>query len=291
MHNKETKLETARQEWTDVIQASGGLLKINLRELWHYKDLIYMFVKRDFVTFYKQTILGPLWFLIQPILTTLTFVIIFGNLAKISTDGLPSILFYLAGNTIWAYFSEGLTKTSTVFRDNAGIFGKVYFPRLTMPISIVISGVIKFLIQYGLFLAFLAYFYFSGSRVQPNIWIIATPYLIVLMAMLALGLGMIFSSLTTKYKDLVFLLSFGIQLLMYASPVIYPISTIADPFYRTLLNCNPITGIIECFRYGHLGAGGFQPWMLAYSTAISLVVLILGTLIFNKVEKSFMDTV
>lgn len=284
-------MNSNQQPWTEVIEAKTSLWSINLKELWRYKDLVYMFVKRDFVTFYKQTILGPLWFLIQPILTTLMFVIIFGKLAKISTDGTPMMLFYLAGNTIWAYFSESLTKTSTVFRDNASIFGKVYFPRLAMPVSIVLSGLIKFIIQYGLFLGFFVYYWLIEKNISPNAWVFATPYLVFLMAVLALGLGMIFSSLTTKYKDLVFLLTFGIQLLMYATPVIYPISTITDPLYRQLININPLTGIVECFRFGYLGKGDFQPWMLGYSTLISFIILAIGTLIFNKVEKSFMDTV
>lgn len=280
-----------QQKWTEKIEAKHSLFDLKLNEVWRYRDLVFMLVKRDFITFYKQTILGPLWFLIQPVLTTIIFVIVFGKMAGLSTDGTPMMLFYLAGNTIWAYFSEGLNKTSTVFRDNADVFGKVYFPRLTMPLSIVISGLIKFTIQYGLFLGFFFYYWIIRREINPNLWILCTPYLVLLMGILSLGLGMIFSSLTTKYKDLVFLLTFGIQLLMYASPVIYPISSVSDPFYKQLLNLNPLTGILECFRYGYLGNGDFQSWMLLYSTGMSVLILTIGTLIFNKVEKTFMDTV
>lgn len=283
--------DTENQKWTRVIESRSSLWSINLAEVWRYRDLIFLLVKRDFITVYKQTILGPLWLVIQPILTTITFVIIFGNLAKISTDGIPMVLFYLAGNTIWGYFSSTLTSTSNVFVANASVFGKVYFPRLVMPLAIVCSAIMRFAIQFLLFLLFFFYYWLAEHSISPNAWVLATPLLIVLMATLALGLGMIFSSLTTKYRDLVFLLTFGIQLFMYATPVIYPISIITNPELRSLILLNPMTGILECFRYAFLGKGAFEPWMLLYTAFVSFVILAIGTLIFNKVEKSFMDTV
>ena len=242
------------------------------------------------MTFYKQTILGPLWFFIQPMLTTLVYVILFGRLAGLSTDGTPQIAFYLAGITIWNYFSESLTKTSTVFKDNAAMMGKVYFPRLIMPLSIVVSALMKFGIQFALFLAAVLYYTLVEGSIQPNIWILATPYLLLLMASFSLGLGMIFSSMTTKYKDLVFLMTFGIQLFMYASPVVYSLSSIPEK-YQWLVLANPLTPIFECFRYGFLGSGSFEPSSLLVSSGITFLTLALGILIFNKVEKSFMDTV
>ena len=279
-----------QQIWTEEIGAKTSLFSVNLKEVWRYRDLLFMFVKRDFVTFYKQTILGPIWFFLQPILTTITYVIIFGKIAGISTDGIPRVAFYMSGVTIWNYFSEVLTNTSNVFVNNASIFGKVYFPRLIMPLSIVVSGLMKFGIQFMLFLMVVIYYTFIEAKIHPNLWILATPILIFLMAALALGLGMIFSSLTSKYKDLTFLLTFGIQLLMYATPVIYPTSLLS-PKLKQLMNFNPLTGIFECFRYGYLGAGKFEPLMLVYSFSLIFVILLIGVLIFNKVEKSFMDTV
>lgn len=278
------------QIWTEEIKSKSSLWSINFIELWHYRDLLFMFVKKDFITFYKQTILGPLWFLIQPILTMITYVILFGQVAKLSTDGLPQIAFYLAGITIWNYFSEALTKTATVFKDNAAIFGKVYFPRLIMPLSIVCSGLLKFFVQFALFIVVVLYYTFATHQIHPNIWVLATPFLVLLMALFALGLGMIFSSLTTKYKDLIFLLTFGIQLFMYATPVVYPISAIPEKYHYLVL-LNPLTAIFECFRYGYLGAGNFEPVSLVFSSIFIIILLVLGTLIFNKVEKSFMDTV
>ena len=279
-----------QQVWTEEIKSKNNLFSINFNELWHYRDLLFMFVKKDFITFYKQTILGPLWFLVQPILTMITFVVLFGQVAKLSTDGLPQVAFYLAGITIWNYFSEALTKTATVFKDNAAIFGKVYFPRLIMPLSIVCSGLLKFFVQFGLFVLVVLYFTFVKQQIHPNVWVLATPILILLMAFFALGLGMIFSSLTIKYKDLVFLLTFGIQLFMYATPVVYPISAIPDK-YQYLVLLTPLAPIFECFRYGYLGSGSFEPISLVFSGVSIFILLVLGTLIFNKVEKSFMDTV
>lgn len=272
------------------IDSKTSVFSLNLKEVWHYRDLLQMFVKRDFITFYKQTILGPLWFIVQPLLTTLIYVILFGNIAKLSTDGIPQVLFYLSGITIWNYFSESLTKTSTVFKDNANMFGKVYFPRLIMPLAIVSSSLMKFLVQFGIFIAVLSYYVIFTDTIQPNIWILFTPFLIFLMAIFALGMGMIFSSLTTKYKDLVFLLSFGIQLFMYITPVVYPISSLPENF-RFLGVINPLSPLFECFRYAYLGTGSFTIESLVISTIIIFLILIVGTVIFNRVEKTFMDTV
>jgi lipopolysaccharide transport system permease protein len=283
-------MNSLKQVWTEEIKSENSLLSLNLKEVWHYRDLLLMLVKRDFITFYKQTILGPVWFFVQPILTAAIYLVLFGQVAKLSTDGIPKIAFYLAGITIWNYFSEALTKTSTVFKDNAAVFGKVYFPRLIMPLSIVFSGLMKFAIQFGLFVLVVLYYTFKTNTVHPNVWMLATPFLILLMAAFALGLGMIFSSLTTKYKDLTFLLTFGIQLFMYATPVVYPMSAIPEK-YRTFVAANPLTGIFECFRYAYLGGGSFEPSSLITSTAIIIFLLVMGVLIFNKVEKSFMDTV
>jgi len=278
------------QQWESEIKSQVSLFSIDLKEVWQYRDLLLMLVKKDYVTFYKQTILGPIWFFVQPVLTTIIYVLLFGQIAKLSTDGSPQIAFYLAGITIWNYFSEALTKTSTVFKDSAHIMGKVYFPRLIMPLSIVVSGLMKFAIQFGLFLAVVLYYTFVNKSIQPNLWVLVTPFLILLMAALSLGLGMIFSSWTTKYKDLVFLLTFGIQLLMYATPVVYSIGSIPEKF-RWIVNANPLTGIFECFRYGYLGTGNFDPFSLVISSLITGVILVLGVVIFNKAEKSFMDTV
>lgn len=278
-----------QQQWTETIESNHSLFDLKLKEVWQYKDLVYMFVKRDFVAEFKQTILGPLWFFINPIFTTLVYVIVFGNIAGLSTDGAPKVLFYLAGVTLWNYFSNCLTKTSSVFKDNASIFGKVYFPRLVMPLTIVISNLMKFGVQFALFISFLIYYMIKGE-VQPNIWILATPFIIILMAAFALGTGMIFSALTTKYRDLQMLLGFGISLFMYATPVIYPLSSLSG-IWKTIALYNPLTGIFECFKYGWLGVGDFSVTILLISTLIIFVILAIGTLIFNKVEKGFMDTV
>lgn len=279
-----------QQIWTEEIKSQNTLFSINIKEVWHYRDLLLMLVKRDYVTFYKQTILGPIWFFVQPILTTLIYVILFGQVAKLSTDGLPQMAFYLSGVTIWSYFSDVLNKTAIVFQTNASIFGKVYFPRLIMPLSIVISGLMKFLIQFTLFVCVVLYFTFIKESIQPNFWILATPFLLFLMAAFALGLGMIFSSMTTKYKDLTMLLSFGVQLFMYVTPVVYTVTSIPSQ-YKFIVRFNPLTSIFECFRYGYLGAGHFQPLTLVYSAISIFILLAVGVLIFNKVEKSFMDTV
>ena len=278
-----------QQQWTETIESEHSLFDLKLKQVWKYKDLVYMFVKRDFVAEFKQTILGPIWFFINPIFTTLVYVVVFGNIAGLSTDGAPKVLFYLAGVTLWNYFSTCLTKTSSVFRDNANIFGKVYFPRLVMPITIVLSNLMKFGVQFLLFLAFLIYYIIQGE-VQPNIWMLATPLIVILMAAFALGTGMIFSSLTTKYRDLQMLLGFGVSLFMYVTPVIYPLSSLKG-IWRELALYNPLTGIFECFKYGWLGVGDFTVEMLLTSSGIIFLILAIGTLMFTKVEKSFMDSV
>ena len=283
-------MKEPKQMWTEEIKAESSLFAINFREIWHYRDLLFMLVKRDFITFYKQTILGPLWFIVQPLLTTLIFVILFGNIAKLSTDGIPQLAFYLAGITIWNYFSESLTKTSSVFTANASIFGKVYFPRLIMPLSIVASSLLKFAVQFALFILVVLYYTFVAQSIQPNVWVLFTPVLILLMALFALGVGMIFSSLTTKYKDLTFLLAFGIQLFMYITPVVYPSSALPEKF-QILAKINPLSSIFECFRYAYLGTGTFTIANLLISTLVIVFLFFAGVLVFNKVEKSFMDTV
>lgn len=277
-------------QWTMVIRPQRRWFDLRLGELWRYRDLVRLFVWRDFVSVYKQTILGPLWYLIQPLLTTLIFTVVFGRIANLSTDGLPEFIFYMAGSVIWTYFAECLNKTSIVFVTNASLFGKVYFPRLAVPISILISNLVTLAIQYLLFLGFLAYFWLSGSNVQPNLWVLLTPILLLMMAGLGLGLGIIISSLTTRYRDLRFLVGFGVQLWMYATPVIYPVSAIPERF-RPLIQANPITPIVEAFRYAYLGAGTVDAAHLLYSFAFMLLVLLIGILMFNRVEATFMDTV
>ncbi|GAB4497377.1 MAG: ABC transporter permease [Anaerolineales bacterium] len=285
------KLETTDQEnWSLVIRPQRAWWDLHLGDLWRYRDLVWLFVWRDFVAYYKQTILGPLWYLIQPILTTVVFTVIFGNIAQLSTDGLPPFLFYLAGNTVWTYFSASLTSTSNTFTSNAGLFGKVYFPRLAMPLSVVISQLISFGIRFLVFLGFLIYFMVSGSDVHPNWWILILPVLLFIMAGLGLGLGIIVSSLTTKYRDLQQLVTFGVQLLMYGTPVIYPLSSITGT-WRWLILANPMTPVVEVFRLAFLGMSSMSPMYLFYSFAFMFLVLLIGVLIFNRVENNFMDTV
>lgn len=275
--------------WDSVIESKHSLLDINFKELWHYRDLLVLFVKRDFITVYKQTILGPLWFFIQPILTTITFTIIFGNIAQLSTDGAPQLVFYMAGITLWGYFSSCLTSVSGVFNNNAGIFGKVYFPRLIMPITIVISNLMKFGVQFLLFVCFVLYFYFK-HQIHPNLWIALFPFIIFLMALISMGIGLILSSMTTKYKDLNMLIGFGMQLFMYATPVIYPSSSIPE-HYRWVTALNPISGLFEYMRYAFLGVGTFEFQYLYFPMLFSVVILFIGILVFNKTQKTFMDTV
>lgn len=277
-------------EWDLTIEPQSSLFDLNLKDVWRYRDLLWMFVKRDFVSFYKQTILGPLWFFIQPLFTTIIYTFIFGGLANLSTDSLPQPLFYMAGITAWNYFSECITKTSTVFKDNANIFGKVYFPRLIMPLSIVASNLVRFAVQMLLMVMMMGYYAWNGANFHMT-WAIALfPFLVILMAFMGLGLGLIITALTTKYRDFAFLVTFGIQLLMYTTTVIYPLSS-APAKYKTMISLNPMTGIIECFRFAFLGKGQLTWNTLGYSTVFTLVALLLGILIFNKTEKTFVDTV
>jgi lipopolysaccharide transport system permease protein len=283
--------ESDSDSWDLIIGPSGRWWELHLDDVWRYRDLLWLFVRRDFVAVYKQTVLGPLWFIIQPLLTTLVFTIVFSRIANISTDGFPAMLFYLAGITPWNYFAACLNKTSNTFVANAGIFGKVYFPRLVVPLSIVASNIIQFGIQFLLFLAILAYFLLTGAAISPHwlLLIVLTPALILLMAGLGLGAGIIVSSLTTKYRDFTNLLGFGIQLMMYGTPIIFPLSALPEK-WRLLVQLNPMTGPIEAFRALYLG--GSIPWTsLAFSTAVTAVLLLVGVVIFNKVEKTFMDTV
>ena len=278
------------ENWDLIIQPRNKWYELHLKEIFQFKDLLFLFVKRDFVATYKQTILGPLWFLLQPILTTLTFTVIFGNLAKISTNGVPPILFYLSGLTLWTYFADCLNRTSETFISNAAVFGKVYFPRMVVPLSIVLSSMIKLAVQFLLFMAFWAYFFFNNTTLHPNGTLFIVPFLVLLMGLLGLGFGIIISSMTTKYRDFKFLVAFGVQLLMYASPIVYPLSIVPSS-YKWLLLLNPLTAIIEAFKYAFFGQGEFSWPYLGYSTACCFIVIIFGLVIFNKVEKSFIDTV
>ena len=279
------------KNWDMTIEPQRSLLDLRLGELWRYRDLVMLFVRRDFVSVYKQTILGPLWYLIQPLLTTITFTVIFGNIASLPTDGLPQFLFYMSGTVVWGYFAACLTKTSETFVQNANLFGKVYFPRMAVPVSILFSNLITFLIQFVMFLVFVVIFVLRGTDIQVNwLWIALSPLLMLMMAGLGLGLGILISSLTTKYRDLRFLVQFGVQLLMYATPVIYPVSSIPVRFQWIIL-ANPMTPIVEAFRYAFLGAGTVNVNHLLYSFGFMLVVVFLGTVIFNRVEQTFMDTV
>ena len=280
---------TTAEQWDSVIESRHSLFDINLKEIWHYRDLLVLFVRRDFVTVYKQTILGPLWFFIQPLLTTITFTIIFGNVAQLSTDGAPKIIFYMAGITLWNYFSTCLTTVSGVFNANASIFGKVYFPRLIMPLTIVISNLMKFAVQFLLFICFVVYFTLQ-NQIQPNSWILLTPFIIILMALISMGIGLILSSMTTKYKDLNQLIGFGVQLFMYATPVIYPSSSVPQN-YQWVVELNPLVGLFDYMRYAYLGVGEFTISDLVYPSIFSIVILAVGVLVFNKTQKTFMDTV
>jgi lipopolysaccharide transport system permease protein len=276
--------------WDLIIEPQQGLLDVNFKEIWDYRDLLFLFVKRDVVTVYKQTVLGPIWFFVQPIMTMLVYIVVFGNIAGIPTDGIPKPLFYLSGIIIWNYFSECFLKTSDTFTVNQDMFGKVYFPRLIIPLSKVVSGLIKFFIQFILFLVVYLYFLVDGVPVQLGFELLLVPYFIVLMALLGLGFGLIFTSMTTKYRDLKFLIQFGVQLLMYATPIIYPMSEIPEKI-RYFIFFNPLSHIVEGFKLAFLGQGSLTISGLLYSSACTLIVLIVGVLIFNKTEKTFVDTV
>lgn len=276
--------------WTTVIKPKNKLLQVDLKEIWQYRDLYTLFVKRDIITQYKQTILGPAWFFIQPALTTIMYIVVFGGIAGISTDGLPQPLFYLAGIVCWQYFADCLNKTSSTFTANQAIFGKVYFPRLIMPLATVSSNLVRMGIQFLLFIAVYIYFIAMKVEVAPNIYILLIPVLILMLAGLALGFGIIISSLTTKYRDLTILFTFVVQLWMYATPVIYPLSTMS-PKMQKIMSLNPVTSIVETFKFGTLGVGTFSWGILAYSFVFMLVLLAVGVVVFNKVQRSFMDTV
>jgi lipopolysaccharide transport system permease protein len=283
-------LPSTEDAWDLVIEPRKRWFELNLRDLWRYRDLVRMFVWRDFTAQYKQTILGPLWHIIQPLITAITFTVIFGRVAKLPTDGLPPFLFYMTGNVVWAYFSTCLTATSNTFIGNAHIFGKVYFPRIAVPVSIVISRLIGFAIQFSIYLMFLAWYAWRGFDVKVTAVALLTPLLLVLMGGLGLGLGILVSSMTTRYRDLQQLVGFGVQLAMYATPIVYPLSLVGEK-YRWLVLANPMTPIVETFRVAFLGAGTFDPLHLLYSTVFMVVLMILSLALFNRVEKTFMDTV
>jgi lipopolysaccharide transport system permease protein len=283
----------AEETWDIEITPKSSLLDLKLKEVWRYRDLLILLVRRDFVAFYKQTVLGPLWFFLQPLATIVLFNFVFANIAKISTGSIPPPIFYLAGTIIWNYFSDCLTKTSTVFKDNAAILGKVYFPRLIMPLSIVFSNLIRFGVQFLLFILMMAIYGAKGFPIHPNLYLLLFPLMILLIAALGLGLGMMISAVTTKYRDLSFVISFGVPLLMYTTTVIYPLSTAQEkyPKYARLIEYNPVTIVIETFRKGFLGEGSFSWQLLGYCAIITTAILLAGTIIFNKVEKNFVDTV
>lgn len=281
------------KEWDFIIEPKSSLFRLNLKEVWKYRDLLEMYIKREIVTFYKQTILGPLWFFIQPFFTTIVFMFVFGGLAGIPTDGIPQPLFYLSGICLWNYFSDSLIKTSDTFYTNQAVFGKVYFPRLVVPLSVTIAGLLKMIIQLSLFGIVYIYFVAKGSTVSPNIYALLFPVLIFILGGLGLGFGIIISSMTTKYRDLKFLVAFAIQLWMYFTPVIYPLSVMEGNYkkYMWFIQANPLTAVLETFKYGFLGQGSFSWWALGYSVTFTIVLLILGTFVFNVVERSFLDVV
>jgi lipopolysaccharide transport system permease protein len=281
------------KEWDTIIENKGSLFNFDIREVWHYRDLLAMYVKRDIITFYKQTILGPLWFVIQPLFTTIMFMFVFGGIAGISTDGIPQAVFYLAGLVCWNYFQDCLSKCSDTFNANQAIFGKVYFPRLVVPLSIVISNLIKMFIQFALFLVVYIYYFVSGVDFQINATIALVPLLIVMLGCLGLGFGMIISSMTTKYRDLRFLITFGVQLWMYATPVIYPLSVMKEtyPKYIWVLVANPLTAILETFKFAFTGVGEFNWFYIAYSLGFTIAILLIGIVIFNRVQRNFMDVI
>lgn len=281
--------------WLYEIAPKGNLFSFNFSEIWRYRDLLLLFVKRDIVTYYKQTILGPLWFLIQPLITSIVQFVIFNQIAQIESDGINYFLFALAGNTLWFYFSDCFKSTSDTFKSNQNIFGKVYFPRVIAPISVTISNLLKFGIQFAFFLVMVGYFIFKGKAPYPNWEVVFTPILLLMMALISLGFGMIISSMTTKYRDLSFLVGFGIQLYMYLTPVVYPTSLVVKklkPYgYENLVYLNPLTSIFEFFKYAFLGNGEFTTFGLIYSFVFSIVIFLLGLIVFNNTERNFIDTV
>ncbi len=278
------------KDYNTVIKPKDKLLQIDFKEIWQYRDLYSMFVKRDIITQYKQTVLGPVWFFIQPAITTIMYMIVFGGIANIPTDGLPEPMFYLAGIVCWQYFSDCLNKTSSTFTANQGIFGKVYFPRLIVPLATVSSNLVRMGIQFLLFIAVYIFYVLSGVPVAPNIYILLLPLLVLMLAGLSLGFGIIISSMTTKYRDMTILFSFIVQLWMYATPIIYPLSTMS-PKKQAFMILNPVTSIVETFKFGTMGVGTFSWGALAYSFGFMIVLLVIGIVVFNKVQRSFMDTV
>ena len=278
------------KNWDIVISSKNKFFKLNFYEIWSYKDLILMFVKRDVITIYKQTILGPIWFVIQPVMTMLIYVFVFGNIANISTDGLPQPLFYLAGIIMWNYFSECFIQISETFVQNTEIFGKVYFPRIVIPISKIISSLIKFLIQFILFIIFLLFYIINMNVVNPSFWILLMPFLLVLLSALGLGFGLIFTSLTSKYRDLKFLMQFGIQLLMFSTPIIYPLSSLKGDVLE-IMKLNPLTHIIEAFKFSFLGQGSLDFGGILYSTIFTILIVFFGIYVFNRTEKNFIDSI
>ena len=287
---KVTMSESNNEKWTTIITPKNKLFRLNLRELWQYRDLVSSFVKRDITSVYKQTILGPLWFFIQPIFTTLMFLLVFGNIAKIPTDGVPQVLFYMNGIILWNYFSSCLTSTSNTFVSNAYIFKKVYFSRLALPVSQVISALVKFSIQFLLFLIMLLVYWFAGSAVSPSLAILAIPLFVFQMAMLGLGVGLIITSLTTKYRDMAHLVTFAVQLWMYATPIVYPLSMVPKK-WRSLYMLNPVVPVLEGFKHAFFSTG--MPSFTEYGISIATTFILLfgGILVFNLVERNFVDTV
>ena len=285
--------KSQNMEWTTVIKPKEKLLQVDFKELWRYRDLTSLFVRRNITTQYKQTILGPLWYIIRPTITGLMYMVVFGGIAKIPTDGLPQPLFYLSGVCLWQYFSDCLNKTSSTFVANAGIFGKVYFPRMVVPISTVVSNLLRFGIQLGLFLVVYAIYqiWVIPGQIHTNWYALLLPVLVLMLAGLSLGFGILFSSMTTKYRDLQLMLDYFVRLWMYATPVVWPLSTITNAKLHLAMSLNPLTPIIEAFKYGFLGAGEFSWGGLAYSFAFTVVLLAVGVVLFNRVQRTFMDTV
>ena len=284
--NKKTKLN----KWDLIIKSKSNIFEFNYREIYQYRDLIFLFVKRDFVTFYKQTILGPLWYIIQPLVNTLIFTVIFGNLAKISTEGVPPFLFYFAGNVIWGYFAVCLNTTSNTFIANKDIFNKVYFPRIVVPISNVIIGLMQFIIQFIVFLCFLFYYYYLGLDIKLNLSLFFIPFLLLNVAIIGLGFGLLISSLTSKYRDLTFVMGFGVQLWMYATPIVYPLSIVPEK-YRILISLNPMTSVVECFRQIFYQESIIELKYIITGLIVTVLICFFGIIFFNKTEKNFLDTV
>lgn len=286
-------METEKEHWDIEIKPRGSNFSLNIKEVWQYRDLLQMYVRRDVVTIYKQTVLGPLWFIIQPLFTTIMYMFVFGNIAQIPTDGLPQPLFYLSGILCWGYFSDCMGKASGTFLGNAGVFSKVYFPRLVVPISGVISNLVRLIIQLGLFLAVYFYFVYNGTDIKPNIYILFFPLLVLMLAGLGLGFGILISSVTIKYRDMAILFGFVTGLWMYATPIIYPLSVMKEKYeeYMWIIQLNPLTSIVEALRYGFMGAGTVDWFWLGYSFVVTIIVIILGSWVFNKVERSFIDVV